>query len=121
MMFTDHGEYLGDYGLIEKFPCGVEEVLCRDPLIITGPELPGGQRSDVLCEMVDLAPTVLELLGVEERYPHSGISLVDAMKRESRTRQRLTTDQAKEHKQYVFTEGGFLEREEPQLERSGFP
>jgi arylsulfatase A-like enzyme len=82
MMFTDHGEYLGDYGLIEKFPCGVEEVLCRDPLIIAGPGLPGSQKSDVLCEMVDLTPTVLDLLGVEERYPHSGISLVGAMKGE---------------------------------------
>lgn len=79
MTFTDHGEYLGDYGLIEKFPCGVEEVLCRDPMIITGPDLPKGQRSDVLCEMVDLCPTVLSLLGVVERYPHSGISLVPAM------------------------------------------
>ena len=82
MAFTDHGEYLGDRGLVEKFPSGLDEVLSRDPLIITGPDLQGGQVNSSLCEMVDLVPTVLELLGVAEAYPHSGLSLVPTMKGE---------------------------------------
>jgi arylsulfatase A-like enzyme len=32
--FTDHGEYLGDSGLIEKWPSGLGETLVREPLII---------------------------------------------------------------------------------------
>jgi arylsulfatase A-like enzyme len=84
MMFTDHGEYLGDYDMVEKWPAGVHEVLTRNPLMIAGPDLPRGQVTEALCEMVDLVPTVLELLGVEERYSHSGVSLVKTIKGEPR-------------------------------------
>lgn len=34
MFFTDHGEYLGDHGLIEKWPSGVSDSLVKEPLII---------------------------------------------------------------------------------------
>lgn len=34
MFFTDHGEYLGDYGLIEKWPAGLSNSLTQNPLII---------------------------------------------------------------------------------------
>ena len=34
MFFTDHGEYLGDHGLIEKWPSGVSDCLVKEPLII---------------------------------------------------------------------------------------
>ena len=110
MMFTDHGEYLGDSDLVEKWPSGVDDVLVHDPLIIVGPELPAGQVNESMCEMVDLVPTVLELLGVAERYPHSGKSLVSTIKTNS-----------PDHKPYAFSEGGFLLKEEPLLERAPFP
>ena len=29
--FTDHGEYLGDYGLVEKWPSGLDDVLGTEP------------------------------------------------------------------------------------------
>jgi arylsulfatase A-like enzyme len=32
--FTDHGEFLGDSGLIEKWPSGLGETLVHEPLII---------------------------------------------------------------------------------------
>ena len=35
--FTDHGEYLGEYGLIEKWPSGLDDCLVRNPLVIAGP------------------------------------------------------------------------------------
>jgi hypothetical protein len=79
-------------------------------LIIAGPDLPQGNTNEALCEMVDLTPTVLELLGVQERYPHSGKSLV-----------RTIRDNLPEHKEYAFSEGGFLVKEEPLLEHAGFP
>lgn len=31
---TDHGEYLGDSGLIEKWPTGMNDCLLKEPLII---------------------------------------------------------------------------------------
>ena len=110
MMYTDHGEYLGDSDMVEKWPSGLHEVLVRDPLMIAGPDLPSGQVNDALCEMVDIVPTILELLGIPETYPHSGLSLVNTIKSNS-----------SRHKEYAFSEGGFLLREEPQLELAPFP
>jgi arylsulfatase A-like enzyme len=40
--FVDHGEYLGDFGLIEKSPSAMHDCITRDPLIISGP----GSRPD---------------------------------------------------------------------------
>lgn len=34
LFFTDHGEFLGDSGLIEKWPSGLGETLVHEPLII---------------------------------------------------------------------------------------
>ena len=31
---TDHGEYLGDYGLVEKWPSGLDDCLVRNPLVV---------------------------------------------------------------------------------------
>ncbi|WP_417625389.1 sulfatase-like hydrolase/transferase, partial [Paremcibacter congregatus] len=31
--FTDHGEYLGDFGLVEKWPSGLDDCLLRNPFI----------------------------------------------------------------------------------------
>ena len=38
-VFADHGDYAGDYGLVEKWPSGLEDVLTRVPLIV---QTPGG-------------------------------------------------------------------------------
>ncbi|KAK7426882.1 hypothetical protein QQZ08_006628 [Neonectria magnoliae] len=43
MFFTDHGEYLGDHGLIEKWPSGLSETLVHELLIIGGAGLPEGK------------------------------------------------------------------------------
>ncbi|MFP3702146.1 sulfatase-like hydrolase/transferase, partial [Burkholderia sp. SIMBA_013] len=63
--FSDHGEYLGDFGLAEKWPSGVHECLLRNPLIVSGGPAPGvaGTVSDALVEMIDVFPTLLDLAG----------------------------------------------------------
>ncbi|KAK8093382.1 choline-sulfatase [Apiospora hydei] len=110
MFFTDHGEYLGDHGLIEKWPSGLSDVLVHEPLIIAGASLPAGQTSAVMSEMVDLIPTVFELCGIGQDFPHNGQSLVPVL-----------VDGATEHKKYAYSEGGFLKSEEPLLEQSPYP
>ncbi len=109
MFFTDHGEYLGDHGLIEKWPSGLSECLVREPLIIGGGGLPSGATSDAMTEMVDLVPTVLQLCGISETFPHNGASLIP------------TIMGGKAHKEFAFSEGGFLTTEEPLLEQAPFP
>ncbi|KAI1859020.1 hypothetical protein JX265_010497 [Neoarthrinium moseri] len=110
MFFTDHGEYLGDHGLIEKWPSGLSETLVHEPLIIGGAGLPEGQTVAAMTEMVDLIPTMLEISGIGEHFPHNGLSWI-----------KVLLGKSKEHKQYAFSEGGFLTSEEPLLEQAPYP
>ena len=64
VIFTsDHGEMLGDHGLIQK-GCRFYEGLVRVPLMLSWPgRIGAGQHSDALVELTDLAPTLLEAAG----------------------------------------------------------
>ncbi|ABW12575.1 sulfatase [Parafrankia sp. EAN1pec] len=110
MFFADHGEYLGDFGLIEKWPSAMHPCITRDPLVIAGGGLPEGQVYDGMVELVDVLPTVLELAGVPAPHRHFGRSLLTVLH-----------DPGSEHREYAFTEGGFTVEEESQLEDSPFP
>lgn len=108
--FTDHGEYLGDYRLIEKWPSGQDDCLLRNPLLIAAPEGRGGATCAALVEMVDLMPTLLELAETEARHTHFGRSLLP-----------LLSDPGAAHRDAAFAEGGFTAAEGHLLERADFP
>ncbi|MEM7272037.1 MAG: sulfatase-like hydrolase/transferase [Actinomycetota bacterium] len=107
---SDHGEYLGDYGLIEKWPSGLNDCLARNPLILAGPGIPSGAVRDHLVELIDLVPTIQELAGVSPGHTHFGRSLLP-----------MLADPAVGHRELAFTEGGFLRSEADLLETAGFP
>lgn len=77
IVFTsDHGEMLGDHGLIQK-GCRFYEGLVRVPLIFSFPEnFVSGIKSDALVELVDKVPTLLELAGLEVPEGMHGRSLL---------------------------------------------
>ena len=75
VLFTDHGEYLGDFGLVEKWPSGLDPCLTRNPLVIAGPGVSEGGVSDAMVELVDLLPTIAELGDAEVHHTHFGRSL----------------------------------------------
>ncbi|NQU30645.1 MAG: sulfatase-like hydrolase/transferase [Anaerolineae bacterium] len=77
VIFTsDHGEMLGDHGLIQK-GCRFYEGLVRVPLIFSWPgRFREGLQSDALVELIDKAPTLLELAGVELPECMQGRSLM---------------------------------------------
>jgi len=58
----DNGLAVGNHGLLGKQNLYDHSV--RVPLIIAGPGLPGNKRSDALCYLSDIAPTVLDFTGV---------------------------------------------------------
>ncbi|TLD21422.1 hypothetical protein PspLS_09126 [Pyricularia sp. CBS 133598] len=79
MLFTDHGEYLGDHCLIEKWPSGLSESLVREPLIVGGAGLPESKTVSAITEMVDLVPIMLGFSGIGEHFPHNGRSWVPVL------------------------------------------
>jgi arylsulfatase A-like enzyme len=81
IIFTaDHGELLGDHGLIYK-GCRFYEALVHVPLIIAwGSRIKRGMRSRGLVELVDLAPTVLDAAGLAVPDAMQGTSLMPLLK-----------------------------------------
>lgn len=77
IIFTsDHGEALGDHGLMWK-GCRFYEGLVRVPLIMAwAGKFKAGLKSDGLVELLDLTATVLELAGVEAPDYQQGKSLM---------------------------------------------
>jgi choline-sulfatase len=66
VVFTaDHGEELGDHRHYYYHTASVYQSGLRVPLLLRPPGLRSGARSDRLVGLVDLAPTLLELLGIE--------------------------------------------------------
>ena len=72
---TDHGESLGDHGLIEK-GCRFYEGLVRVPLIFSWPgQIKTNLQSDALVELMDIAPTLLDASTVAKPSHMQGQSL----------------------------------------------
>lgn len=68
IFMSDHGEMLGDHGIYWKGPYFYEE-LVRVPLIISWKGvIPEGRTSKALVELLDIAPTLLEVAGIS-LYP----------------------------------------------------
>lgn len=93
IFMSDHGEMLGDHGLILK-GCRLYEGLVRVPLIISCPAMyQQNTVSDELVEMIDIVPTLYEGIGLEIPYYIQGQSL-----------HSLLTGKRKSHKEAVRTE-----------------
>lgn len=93
IFMSDHGEMLGDHGLVQK-GCRFYEGLVRVPLIFSMPQrFRSGILSDALVELIDIAPTLLQLAGLEALPAMAGRSLLP-----------LWTGQRIEHREFVRAE-----------------
>jgi len=105
-VFSDHGDYTGDYDIVEKVQNCFEDDLCNVPLIIK----PAKQfeckprTTKALAELVDLTATISDMSGVELNYVQYGKSLMDVI---------AGSD---EHKDAVFCEGGRVHGDLPSME-----
>ncbi len=76
LFHSDHGELLGDHGLVLK-GCRFFDGLVRVPLMVRWPgHVRSGLVADGLVELVDLAPTLLEAAGIEVPWEMQGSSLL---------------------------------------------
>ena len=76
VFMSDHGESLGDHGLIQK-GARFMDGLVRVPLIVCWPKgVKAGLRSDALVELIDVAPTLMEAAGLPVPDSMQGVSLM---------------------------------------------
>jgi arylsulfatase A-like enzyme len=101
-VFSDHGDFTGDYGLVEKTQNTFEDCLTCVPFLIKPPSgVPVKPRiSDALVELVDFSATVFDLIGVSPGYTQFGRSLLPVL-----------SGSTENHRDAVFCEGGRLHGE----------
>lgn len=75
---SDHGENIGDHGMMDHV-CSLNESIIRIPLLIYYPKhFSPGIRHDYPVQLTDIFPTLLEIAGIDPaRYPSQGESLID--------------------------------------------
>ena len=88
---ADHGYLLGHHGRFEKHM--MWEEIVRVPLVIRDPRLGGDKVISAMVELVDLVPTILEILDVAPIEGQQGKSLVP-----------LLEGTSSHHRDYVFSE-----------------
>ena len=118
VVFSDHGDWAGDYGLVEKWPSGLDNVLTHVPLIVKTP--PGctsfqakGHVVEELVQLFDIVPTLYELNSIDNeasQYVHFGKSLSAQLNGNPGDLQR-----------HIYAEGGFSTNEPKTFEGQSLP
>jgi arylsulfatase A-like enzyme len=108
----DNGFFLGEYGLAGKWT--PHEPSIRVPLLVHDPRLPAGGRGAVRREMalnIDVAPTLLELAGLEPSASMQGRSVMPLVRGETpEWRTDFFYEHVFEHPRIPKTEGVRTER-----------
>jgi len=80
IFLSDHGDWAGEYGLVEKWPSALDDCISRIPMVIRMPGGKAGHVVDTPVESFDIMPTILELAGIEPAHTHFAESLVPQLK-----------------------------------------
>lgn len=100
VLFSDHGDWAGDYGLVEKWPSALDDCMTRVPFVVRTPGGVSGHVVEEPVECFDLMATVLELAGIEAQHTHFARSLVPQLRGACGDPDRA-----------VFAEGGYARHE----------
>ncbi len=106
-LFSDHGDFTGDYGLVEKTQNTFEDCLTNVPFLIKPPasfHVQPGVR-DALVELIDFPATVEAISGIDMQHTHFGRSLLP-----------LLAGEESSHRDAVFCEGGRIHGERQAME-----
>ena len=76
ILTSDHGESLGEHNYYLDHGQNLYDPSMRIPLVMVGPGLSGGERSDTLATTLDLVPTVLDAVKVSFPPGLTGRSLL---------------------------------------------
>ncbi len=83
---ADNGLALGSHGLLGKQ--NLYEHSIRVPLVMRGPGIARNRRTDALCYLSDLAPTLCRLVGTEPPEGHEGVDLGPILRGEPQAKGR---------------------------------
>ena len=72
---SDHGDHLGDHGMLFKGPAAYEE-LTRVPYIWSDPDETGGNTTDAIGQTHDIGTTILDRAKIEPAIGMQGLSLI---------------------------------------------
>jgi len=130
IVISDHGESLDEHGILFEHH-GLYEPQVRVPLVVSGPETPAARQSE-LVQLYDLAPTMLDLCGVERGFRVDGQSLAPLLGGEGTwtgrehvvfseaNAQRRLGIRTREYKYITAAEDAVLERERGDTFRCGY-
>lgn len=107
LFISDHGDFTGDYGLVEKNQNTFQDSITRVPFIV---KPPSGKKckpktSGALVELVDMCATIYDYANIEPNYIHFGKSLRPLIQGDCNT-----------HRKAVFCEGGRLMAEKQAMD-----
>lgn len=98
---SDHGDWAGDYGLVEKWPNAFDDDLTKVPLLIRVPNSLKEHKVKQLVSELDIFPTLLDYAGIKAKHDHFGKSLRNLIDGEKETEDAV-----------VYCEGGYDVREQ---------
>jgi len=96
---ADHGEAFGEHGNWEHGPTVYQETI-KIPLIIWYPEIRCNQmRSNELAGLIDIKPTILDIIGIKQSQIYQGKDLI------SRITEEGSFHQQRGSREEIFSEG----------------
>lgn len=88
---SDHGDMMGDHGLMLKGPVNLDGIL-KVPFLWSDPQRPSVATSDALVSTIDIGATVLARAGARGFNGIQGIDLTDALATGSPVRDQLLVE-----------------------------
>eukprot|EP01060_Flectonema_neradi_P014962 TRINITY_DN21664_c0_g1_i1.p1 TRINITY_DN21664_c0_g1~~TRINITY_DN21664_c0_g1_i1.p1 ORF type:complete len:545 (+),score=113.74 TRINITY_DN21664_c0_g1_i1:35-1636(+) len=106
---SDHGDFGGDYGLVEKWPGSLSDILTRVPLIARIPGGVSGHVSHAPVQTADILETMLDLAGITDPFVRFAKSLKSI----------VVNGTEGDLSRFVYSEGGFYYPNEIKIEGGG--
>lgn len=105
VIFTsDHGDYAGNHGLWLKGPIHYEDILRVPFLARWKGQITSGARTNSLLSLVDIAPTIMDICGINAEPSMQGVSQLETFKNpESASRDWCLVENRAEPDFYVKT------------------
>ncbi len=110
VIFTsDHGDFMGDHGLMLKHGIHYEGVL-RVPFIWSDPDRPDAARSEVHASAVDIGPSILARAGLAANNGNQGLDVMALAERPDRAERKGILVEEDELGAHLGTEKGLRTR-----------